>query len=131
MKKYFWFIAMVLLFDSCKQQQSPDELIVKTWKLSNIKYEREISEDVKPIIEAQIQALRETFRLEYKADKTYHSHSVKDETGKWQLNADSMLLKHIDSNYTQTYKIELITNDSLHLKTTLQTETITLQLIPE
>jgi hypothetical protein len=130
MRKYFCLIAIAVLFHSCKQQ-SPDELMVRTWKLSNIKYEREISEDVKPIIEAQIETLRQTFRLEYKADKTYHSHSVKDETGKWQINSDSMLLKHIDNEGEQVYKIMLISKDSLHLKTTLQTETITLQLIPE
>jgi hypothetical protein len=119
------------MFSSCffGPAKSPEDLMVGCWQFNNVIYESEISPETKPIIEAQIAALRQTFSVDYMENNTYHSHSFKDEKGKWQLSEDGKLLVHFFKEGEQKYKVLKLTNDSLHLKTTLQDQTLTLQFV--
>lgn len=131
MKKYsFLLLLLTLLLFSCSNEQ-PGYLILGTWKLDNIKYERPISDEVKPMIEAHIQTLRETFRVEYKPDSSYHAHSFKDVHGKWELSVDGKKLRHFpNDNESELYEVIKLSKDSLHLRTTIKEEVLTLQFIP-
>lgn len=129
MRNIILLIVFATLWLMACNSTSPVSLMVGTWKFNNIQYDKEISPETKPIIDAQIAALRETFSVDYLADSTYHSHSFKDEKGKWKLNADGTELTHTDADGDQKYQVIKLTKDSLFLKTTLQTQTLTLQFV--
>ena len=128
MKYTSFIIGCILLLMACKNH-TPQQLLVGNWQFNNILYQQEISPENKPLIEANIASLRQSFSLEYHADNTYHSHSIKDEIGKWKLNEAGTALTHTDNDGEQHYQVVQLTSDSLSLKTTLQAQTLTLQFI--
>ncbi|HRN94849.1 MAG: lipocalin family protein [Chitinophagales bacterium] len=126
--KTLLFIFLTLSLFSCTQK-SPEKLLVGNWKFSNILYEIEISPENKPIIESNLEALRQSFSIDYYTDKKYHSHSIKDEKGTWKLNSADSVLVHTDADGEQRYKVLKLTDDSLFVKTTLQGQTLTIQFV--
>lgn len=128
MKYIFVFLSLLFLLFACRHSNQ-NSLLIGSWKFHNIQYDKELSPETKPLIEAQIAALRETFSVDYLSDSSYHSHSFKDEKGRWKLNADATELTHIDDDGEQKYQVLKLTHDSLFLKTTLQSQTLTLQFV--
>ncbi len=130
MRNYFFLAVGLLLFIASCKNESPEEMLVGEWSFSDVQYERQIPEDYWHIIQEQLKPLRESYKLEYNSDGTYYSHSITHEEGEWKLENEGKKLIHTFEKGTQEYMVLILTKDSLHLKTTLQDETLTLKFIP-
>lgn len=127
--RYFAVAIFTLLFFACNQKENK-ELLVGNWQFNNIKYEKEISPELQPMIDAQIASLRQSYSVTFRADGTYRSSSLKEtktENGTWTLSDDGKLLENKTENGTQAYQVIKLNEDTLFLKSTVQSETLTLQ----
>jgi hypothetical protein len=133
MKQIFLLSGVIalLICSSCNQKpESP--AIVNKWKLANVKYSKPVSEDLKPIIDAQLNELKKTFALEYKADGTYVAKAQKEITGKWELSNDGKTLENIeDGGNPVKYDVLYLSKDSLAWKTNLGGEELVFEFISQ
>lgn len=104
LKSVFW-ICILLALQSCANDKSP--LLIKKWKLNDLKYTREIPEDMRPAIQQRIDILKQTYTIEYFADKTYMAGAGENlMKGTWKLNNTSTKIYSTGSdNIQREYKI--------------------------
>ncbi len=128
----FVFGAVVLFACSSCNQGHETAAIVNKWKLANVKYSKELSPELQPIIDAQLAQLKQTFSLEYKANGTYVAKTQKEITGKWELSSDGKTLENIeDGGQPVKYTVLHLSKDSLAWKTKLDGEELIFEFIPQ
>jgi hypothetical protein len=87
-KSIFLLLAMALMLLSGCTDKSP--ALVKTWKMQDFKYSREIPKDMQPAIDRSLNEMRNSFSLTYNADGTYTTKMNNNVLhGKWKLNWNS------------------------------------------
>jgi hypothetical protein len=87
------FIALLALL-SCGADKS--SLLVRTWKVKDLKYSQEVPEAMRPTIQHEIERLRKSYTITYNADKTYKALMDGTPTlGKWSLNFNSTKITSI------------------------------------
>lgn len=108
------FLSLLLLA-SCTDKS---KLLVKTWRIENLQYTKEIPADMKPAIENQIAQMRKDFLLTYNADGTYNTvMSNKTMQGKWKLNwNNSKITSTTAEGQGKDFAILELTENTFHFK---------------
>ncbi|MDB5284705.1 MAG: hypothetical protein JWO06_3780 [Bacteroidota bacterium] len=89
-KLIFLLCSFMLMLGGCTDKSSA---LVKTWKLQDMKYTRDIPKDMQPVIEKKISEMRNAFSLTYNPDGTYTTQMGNEALkGKWKLNWNSTKL---------------------------------------
>lgn len=93
-------------------------MLLKSWKVENLKYTKEVPEDLKPAIEHQINEMRKNFLLTYNADGTYTTTlNNQNLQGKWKLNWNSTKIETTSSQgEVKDFTIEELTDKTFHFK---------------
>lgn len=126
-------IATVVIFtwftlSSCK---SKSQMLLKSWKVENLRYTKEVPEDLKPAIEHQINEMRKNFLLTYKADGTYTTTPNNQKLqGKWKLNWNSTKIETTSSQgELKDFTIEELTDKTFHFKVMEGKEEVTFLMV--
>ncbi|MBL0308591.1 MAG: hypothetical protein IPP77_02555 [Bacteroidetes bacterium] len=81
---FFTALLCCWILSGCADKSN---LLVKTWKLEDLRYTREIPTDMLPAIQASISQMKNVFTLTYYADGTYETHMQEQLVkGTWKLN---------------------------------------------
>ncbi len=110
------FVLFTLFcLSSCKNKS---QMLLKSWKVENLKYTKEVPEDLKPAIEHQINEMRKNFLLTYNADGTYTTTlNNQNLQGKWKLNWNSTKIETTSSQgEVKDFTIEELTDKTFHFK---------------
>lgn len=124
------FVTVLGGLQSCGNDKS--KLLAKTWRLQNLEYTREVPEELKPVVNAAIEQMRQNFSITYMADGTYITRQGAQEMkGKWKLNFNSGSITSTDDNgTTQTYKIKQLTEENFTFEAVMDGEKVIFVLIP-
>lgn len=86
--KYGLLFFVFVLLQSCGADKT--SLLARTWKISELKYSREVPEAMRASIQTEIDRLKSGYTITYNADKTYQALMDGAATsGKWSLNFNS------------------------------------------
>lgn len=127
--KILSFVLLVLFaFTSCKNKS---QMLLKSWKVENLKYTKEVPEDLKPAIEHQINEMRKNFLLTYNADGTYTTTlNNQNLQGKWKLNWNSTKIETTSSQgEVKDFTIEELTDKTFHFKVMEGKEEVTFLMV--
>lgn len=134
MKTYRYFYAIIVflslvLLTSCTDKST---LLLKTWKIENLKYTTDIPAEMQPQIEKIIDDMRVSFRITYNADGTYKTlNGAESISGKWKLNWNSSsMYSTSDKGDSKTFKILELTSDKFVFRTDEGQEDIIYEMVP-
>jgi len=116
MNKTFSILFVTILFLSSCSDKS--KMLLKSWRVENLQYSREIPEEMKPTIEAQVAEMRKNFLLTYNADGTYTTVlSNQTMIGKWKLNWNNSKITSTAANgEKKDFTILELTENTYHFK---------------
>ena len=125
-------LAVAVAFSGCSTKSTNSSPLINKWKLENIGYSRPISEELKPIIQAQVNELKKTFTLEYNANGTYTAFAQKKIDGTWEMSKDGKTLENTenDSNPVK-YQVLHLSKDSLAIQTKIDGEELVFEFKPQ
>lgn len=129
--KYLSVIAvLLLLLQSCGQNKTAE--LSRTWKIQNLKYDKEIPETLKPTVEQSIAQMRKSFTLTYNPNGTYHSDFDGQKLdGKWKLNWNSSTITSTSNDgKTKTYQVKELTDKSFVFEAEEGGEKVIFEMIP-
>ena len=88
-------ITSLSLLYACKQ--SPEEMIVGDWQLSDVETNQHIPDADMEVYKQAIENMKASTRMTLKSDKTYES-TINGVTtkGQWELNVEENLVRFID-----------------------------------
>lgn len=98
--------------------QDKSNLLVKTWKLDDLRYTKEIPKDMMPQIQASINQMKNAFTLTYYIDGTYET-SMQEQLvkGTWKLNWNNTKIRSTSSaGDMKDYTILKLTDDEYEFK---------------
>lgn len=123
-------LAVLFLLTGCKDDKK--KLLVKTWKIEDIKVSTEIPADQKQFFDAMLAQMKQFLRLTYSADGTYNSEFMgKTNKGKWKLNEkQDEITAEDESGKPMKYKIISLTKDRYEYVTMDEAQPITFVLVP-
>ena len=118
-KHVIFFVGFLMVLQSCSNDKS--QLLVRQWKLADIKQSSEVPAEMKDGIDKSVKALKDDMLLTYYADGTYstqfHGEEIK---GKWKLNMNSTTLtSKQDGGQPQEWDIKELTAKSFICETNL------------
>lgn len=118
----------LFVLSSCKNKS---QMLLKSWKVENLKYTKEVPEDLKPAIEHQINEMRKNFLLTYNADGTYTTTlNNQNLQGKWKLNWNSTKIETTSSQgEVKDFTIEELTDKTFHFKVMEGKEEVTFLMV--
>ena len=129
-KSVIWaVIALLMLLTSCKDKSS---MLVKTWKLQDLKYTREVPKDMQAMIQQSLNELKSNFTLTYNADGTYTS-KMKDNVmqGKWKLNWNSTAVTSVtNEGVEKQYSVIELTDNAYSFEAVEGKEKVIFVMIP-
>ena len=104
-------IALMLLA-GCADKSS---LLIRTWKMQDLKYSRQVPKDMQPAIDRSLNEMRSSFSLTYNADGTYTTKMNNNVLqGKWKLNWNSTKINTVnDKGEQKDYSIVELTDNRL------------------
>jgi hypothetical protein len=106
---------MLLSLQACKDKAS---MLVKSWKLEDLKYNTTVPKEMQPAVDKSINDLKSDFVLTYNADGTY-STKMKDQVleGKWKLNWNSSkIICETDRGETIEYNVLTLSEDKFEFE---------------
>jgi len=112
------FCLPVLLLISLTGCEDKASMLVKSWKLVDLKYTTEIPKGMQPTIDRSVNDLKDNFTLTYNADGTYNT-KMKDQVleGKWKMNWNSSKIScETDRGETKEYTIVNLTDDKFEFE---------------
>jgi len=123
-------LTVLFLLPGCKDDKA--KLIVRIWKIEDIKVSAEIPEEQKQFFDAMLAQMKEFLRLTYNADGTYISDFMgKTNKGKWKMNdKQDEITAEDDSGKPMKYKIISLTKDRYEYVTMDEAQPITFVLVP-
>jgi hypothetical protein len=122
------FIAFVTL-SSCTDKS---KLLLKTWKVENLKYTETVPEEMQQQIDRSVAEIRNSFRLTYNADGTYTTESSGQVMkGTWKLNWNSTsITSRSDKGDTKDFKIMDLTEDKFTFKAMEGKSEVIFEMVP-
>lgn len=112
-------ISLVMVFMALLTGcQDKSALLVKTWKLQDLRYTREIPVDMMPQIQASINQMKNVFSLTYYIDGTYETTMQEQLVkGTWKLNWNNTKIRATSSGGdSKDYTILKLTEEEFELK---------------
>jgi uncharacterized membrane protein YukC len=84
------FLLLGIVLMSLASCQDKSTALVRSWKLQNLKYTKNIPESMKPTIQRSIDEMKKSFVISYSPDGSYVTQ-MKDKAmhGTWKLNFNS------------------------------------------
>ena len=106
-------IATYAFISSCSSD--PSEMIVGKWKIADIKTSTEISEDQMDAYNEQIEEMKNSSKITFKADGSFEQTILEEtSTGNWKISEDGKTLtKKNEDGSSENLKIEKLTNDEM------------------
>lgn len=129
----FSFLAFLWLFTSCSVKvETGNDFLCKTWRVENLRYTREIPDEMKPQIQKAIADMRDNYRLTYYKDGTYSSKiNGKELTGKWEYSEKESALKSTnEAGDTKTYKVLELSARKFSFEAVEGGETVIFDMVP-
>ena len=125
------FICILLLFVSACTDKS--NLLTRTWKITDLKYTKEVPEEMKPAIEKSVAEMRQSFRITYNADGTYSTAMGENQiAGRWKLNWNSSKLSVVTSTgESKEYGVMKLQEDAFAFKAIEGGEEVIFELVPD
>jgi hypothetical protein len=129
--KQVFFLAglMLILLSGCRDKS---KLLVNTWTVSDLKYTSEIPKEMQASIDQSVENMKQSFRLTYNADGTYHTQ-MNDQVlnGKWTMNWNSSTLTSTtDQGGTKEFKVIKLSEDTFTFEADEGGEKVTFIMIP-
>lgn len=129
----FFFLALFFLLSIQSCGTSKEKLLLRTWRLENLKYTKEVPPALQPTIDRQIEVMKQSFRLTYNADGTYNTlNGDQKMVGKWKLNwSSSEITSTDDAGVTVVFKIKTLTENNFDFEAIVDKEKVIFMMIPE
>lgn len=129
LKQMLTILTLTIALSSCKDK-SP--MLVRTWKLQDLKYTHEVPKEMQGTIDQSVNQLKQSFLLTYNADGTY-STKMGDNTlqGKWQLNWNSSKITSTTrQGDVKEYTVVDLSNDKFSFEATEGKEKVIFVMVP-
>lgn len=124
-----FFLLSLLMLAGCKDKSS---LLVKTWKLDDMRYTRKLSPQLQATINNSIKEMRENVRLTYYSDGTFRTKLKSNELhGTWKFNWNSSKLTTTDDGgQTKTYTVDELSDNKFVFEAMEEQEKVTFVMVP-
>lgn len=121
---------LCMLLTGCSDKSN---LLARTWKVENLKYTKEIPEEMKPAIEKSVAEMRSNFRITYNTDGTYNTRMNENTLqGKWKLNWNSSKLSVVtNGGESKVYDVVKLEESSFTFKALEGGEEVIFEMVPE
>jgi len=126
------FLVLGIMLISLASCQDKSTAIVRSWKLDNLRYTKNIPNSMRPTIQKSIDELKKSFVITYNADGTYFTQ-MKDQTlhGTWKLNFNSSQISVVTDNGTvKDYKILKLTPSTYSFKADENGQEVIFDMVP-
>ena len=105
-------IASVVCFSSCSQ--TPQEMLVGTWKIDQIETDQEIPDDQKEFYDKMMEDLKNNSSFTFNADGTMLTKVEDQENkGEWKISEDGTTLTVKESGRETSSTIKELTSEKL------------------
>ena len=129
-KSIFFLLGIIII--SMASCQDKANALVRSWKLEDLQYTKQIPDALKPTIQKSINDLKQSFVITYNADGTYQT-KMKDQllNGTWKLNYNSSKISVVtDGGQSKEYTILKLTPSSYSFKADENGQEVVFVMIP-
>ena len=121
---------LIMALSSCKDKST---LLLRSWRLEDMKYTREIPKEMRPAFDRSIAEMKNSLRLTYHADGTYVTQVNQSElNGTWKLNWNSSKITSTsDSGEKKEYTIVELSSTRYSFKAMEGKNEVLFVMVPE
>ncbi len=126
----FYVFLVLLSASSCTDKSTA---LNRTWRITDLKYTKEVPAEMKPAIDKSLDEMRQNFSITYNSDGTYFTKMGESSIqGKWKLNWNSSKLSVVTSTgESKEYSVMMLDEHAFSFKAIEGGEEVIFELIPD